>query len=352
MPSVVHIRPDWRAGAGYVAAAGQKAPAAPDLAARWDKEYDIVKSEIAGRKRLAALAPQTYRQDSLILQTDRDPTDVILRRTEALAADIRTLDGAPGLKALKARLAQFRGEADKCGVNDLPARKALFVSVARLRRRIAFSNPLLDFKSLLLSKSHLGAHHCCDQYFGNTTRPGGSVYELSDPFGDKPMLRDILADSKVRNGRIKGQTLAGGSFRCLELSYDGRQIFFAATQCGKDRERWCPEKSYHVFRANPDGSGLTQLTDGSWDDFDPCLLPNGRVAFISERRGGFGRCHPRPVPTYTLHSMNPDGSDIVTLSYHETNEWNPSARRRKPPQAGSAQGRPNSTRCSARAITT
>ena len=53
-------------------------------------------------------------------------------------------------------------------------------------------------------------------------------------------------------------------------------------------------------------------------------MPDGRIVFISERRGGFGRCHGRPVPTYTLHSMKPDGSDIVCLSYHETNEWNPS----------------------------
>ncbi|MBE3071311.1 MAG: hypothetical protein IMZ66_13835, partial [Planctomycetes bacterium] len=47
-------------------------------------------------------------------------------------------------------------------------------------------------------------------------------------------------------------------------------------------------------------------------------------AFISERRGGYGRCHGRPVPVYTLHSMNPDGTDIVCLSYHESNEWSPS----------------------------
>lgn len=309
---------------GYVSAAGRQSPATPDLAGRWDREFDIVKSEISGRSRLASLAPQTYRQDSLIQKTDRDPADVILRRTEALVAHIQTLAGAPDLKALKASLAQLRARADKCDVENLPARKELFVAAAKLRRKITFANPLFNFKELTFIKSHMGAHHCCDQYFGHTTRGGGSVYVLSDPFGDKPMLRDILADSPVVNGRIKGKTLAGGSFRSLELSYDGRQIFFGATQCGKSRERWCPEKSYHVFKANVDGSGLTQLTDGSWNEFDPCLLPNGRLAFISERRGGFGRCHPRPVPTYTLHSMNPDGSDIVALSYHETNEWHPS----------------------------
>ncbi|MDZ7617401.1 MAG: hypothetical protein U1E05_10370, partial [Patescibacteria group bacterium] len=77
-----------------------------------------------------------------------------------------------------------------------------------------------------------------------------------------------------------------------------------------------------------DGSGLVQLTDGAYNDFDPCHLPDGRIAFISERRGGYLRCGgsaPRwPSPNYTLHSLEPDGSDIITLSYHETQEWNPS----------------------------
>ena len=48
------------------------------------------------------------------------------------------------------------------------------------------------------------------------------------------------------------------------------------------------------------------------------------MAFISTRRQGYGRCHGRPVPTYTLYSMKSDGSDIICLSYHETNEFEPS----------------------------
>ncbi|MCK5558612.1 MAG: hypothetical protein KAJ01_09545, partial [Candidatus Hydrogenedentes bacterium] len=59
------------------------------------------------------------------------------------------------------------------------------------------------------------------------------------------------------------------------------------------------------------------------NDFDPCWLPNGRVAMISERRGGYLRCG-RVCPIYTLHDMEADGSDIRCLSLHETNEWHPS----------------------------
>ena len=46
---------------------------------------------------------------------------------------------------------------------------------------------------------------------------------------------------------------------------------------------WSKETTWNIFRVNTDGSNLVQLTDGPWNDFDPCFLPNGRIAFISER---------------------------------------------------------------------
>jgi hypothetical protein len=52
-------------------------------------------------------------------------------------------------------------------------------------------------------------------------------------------------------------------------------------------------------------------------------MPSGRIAFVSERRGGYLRCG-RVCPVYTLFDMAPDGSDIRCLSFHETNEWSPS----------------------------
>jgi hypothetical protein len=66
------------------------------------------------------------------------------------------------------------------------------------------------------------------------------------------------------------------------------------------------------------------MTDGPWNDLHPNWLADGRIVFISERRGGFGRCHGRPVPLYTLHAMDAGGSDIQRLSHHEGNEWHPS----------------------------
>jgi len=136
-----------------------------------------------------------------------------------------------------------------------------------------------------------------------------------------------------KRGRLKGQKLVDtGSFLSPDLSFDGRQILFAYVECkggghkfhlDHSQGHWDVGRSYHIFKVNVDGSGLEQLTDGTFNDFDPCWMPSGRIAFISERRGGYLRCG-RACPTYTLFDMAADGSDISCLSYHETNEWHPS----------------------------
>jgi hypothetical protein len=215
-------------------------------------------------------------------------------------------------------------------------RRALFIEICKVTREIALANPLLDFDRLLFLKCRRSRPgHICDQYFGAKVGACATngVFVLKDPFGAEPVAHDILASATVQNGRLAGRKLEGGSFLSPDVSWDGTEILFAYVECSApegtvtlDSRKgiWHEQASYHIFRANADGTKLRQLTDGNWNDFDPCWLPNGRIVFISERRGGYGRCHGRPVPTYTLHSMNGDGSDIIALSYHETNEWNPS----------------------------
>ncbi|MHC4181348.1 MAG: HzsA-related protein, partial [Planctomycetota bacterium] len=182
-------------------------------------------------------------------------------------------------------------------------------------------------------RQHSSFQHICDQYYGLTAVPGGGLFILSDPFGDHPKLTDVLADSRVETGRLKGKKLAGGSFLSPELSWDAKTILFAYTEAtdqehftteAESRRKWTPENCYHIFKVDAHGSGLEQLTDGTLNDFDPCFLPNGRIAMISERRGGYVRCGIRSCRSFNLCSMRPDGGDIFPLSYHDTNEWQPS----------------------------
>ena len=280
-------------------------------------------------------APETFNKSALILESDRDPLDIILRRSDALIKDLATLDDAPDLSKLSARLSTLQKSVETTDSADEDARFALFEKVHKLRRKIALANPLLNFDQLLFIKRDRSTfNHMCDQYYGTFALPGGGLYVLSSPFSDRPELRDMLANSVVESGRLTGQKLNKGGFLSPELSFDGKTILFAYVECEgdkkhidhldhKNRGHWSQGRCYHIFSVNADGTNLRQLTDGTWNDFDPCFLPNGRVAFISERRGGYLRCG-RECPSYTVYDMKPDGSDIRVLSPHENNEWQPS----------------------------
>lgn len=321
-----------------------------------DRQFEVLTHDLAARASIAARAGETLRADALILTTDRDPLDVVMRRTDALLEALRR-SGAAGFDARRAELDALKAEANTIDVKDAAGRRSLFDRALVLRRQIAFANPLLDFKDLLFIKRHRSIfEHMCDQFYGITARPGGGLYVLKNAFGDTPEVRDVLADATVQNGRLKGQRLVGGngagakltfdgvhrlqgdetqggSFLSPALSYDAKQILFAYVECSGSREQdihtdasrghWAEGRSYHIFRVGTDGSGLRQLTDGTWNEFDPCWLPNGRVAFISERRGGYLRCG-RACPLYNLYDMTPDGEEINLLSIHDSNEWNPS----------------------------
>ena len=277
---------------------------------------------------------QAYHPQATILPGDWDPLEVILRRTRALYEDLK---GQADLSGMESRLAALEDEAKRLMRYDTEKRMRCFHATRALRREIAFSNPLLKpiSKILFITREALPPNefkwgvHMCDQFFGfhatlHGKTKGNGLYVLENPWSAKPVVRNLIGDSVIESGARKGKKLGNGGYLSPDVSYDGQQIVFAYTD-GKPQIRvWNEETTFHLFRCQADGSHLVQLTDGKVNDFDPCWLPNGRIAFISERRGGFGRCHARQVPTFTLHSMFEDGSDIVTLSYHETNEWQPS----------------------------
>ncbi len=298
---------------------------------------------------------QAYDKNALVHRHDADPAAVVLRRTGALVDYYRTHETQPEnkldawkkrLDALAARAKTIKPKNDwKDAVetqkqaahlarlkaqNRLPKepqkkvavvpdpRRQLFYSACTLRREIVMANPLLDFDAIVCMLEQPGDGRIMEQgraCWGKHPLGGGpAIITNFRGANAQPQIQDVLAAARVAGGRWQGKKLTG-AFAGLELSYDGKFLLFAATT---DKMVW------HVFCYHLETKKLEQLTDGPYDDFDPHELPSGRIMFTSTRRRGLGRCNlPAESQTYTLHSMEPDGSDMVTLSFHETNEWQP-----------------------------
>jgi hypothetical protein len=263
-----------------------------------------------------------YSSNSMPKTTDRDPVDVLLRRT---TEDLNEFNQGGLLDSLAEKIAALQLDNARINIASRSERLQLFREVSDVSRKVAFANPLLNFKDIVFLKRKRATYdHMCDSYFGFNQVEGGGIYILDNAFTDHPVLRDVLTNAICENGRFIGRKLDFGSFLSPSLSYDGKTIYFCHTETGGPYEVWTEHTTFHIFKVNVDGTGLRQLTDGPVNDLFPYPLPNGRIVFVSERCGGFGRCHARPVPTYTLYSMNADGTDITLLSAHETNEWHPS----------------------------
>jgi len=265
-----------------------------------------------------------------------------LDRSERLLASLIAMPNAPDLLAECNELDRLRDEA--AGVNQMTQADSLPL-YHRLRwfaRDLALAkNPLLAGRKIAFLQRRRFIcqmlHEYIGYYYNYADLAGGGVFVLDQPG------RSFAARS-LTDGR-----LPRGAYATLAVDHGGRTLYFAFAEVrpverdhklGSDwtilpaADRVPPELNYyapsrsafHLFAVDVDGPSLRQLTSGCEDDFDPCPLPDGDLIFMSSRRGGFCRCdNPfEPIPTHTLHRLQPETGAVKTLSWHETNEWHPS----------------------------
>ncbi|MCX7826703.1 MAG: hypothetical protein N2689_14265, partial [Verrucomicrobiae bacterium] len=256
--------------------------------------------------------------------TERNPStyaaaiERTLKRGDALIRDLQ-IAGVDLSREMtewgKLRDESKRAESEDARLEDLWRR------VHQLRRAIALRNPLAKTGPVAFIKQVPSCFsHQLTQYYGACAKPGGGVFILDAP-GESMRCRQ-LAPSTLSHPT---STIGVGSFQHLDVSRDGRRLLFAYCRVETapvDRERHF-DRRYHLYEMAADGSRARQLTDGPFDDFAPRYLPDGRIVFISTRRGGFHRCGRGPCPTYTLALCNGDGSEARPISFHETHEWDP-----------------------------
>ena len=105
----------------------------------------------------------------------------------------------------------------------------------------------------------------------------------------------------------------GGVIRDPQVHYDGAKAIFAYLKAGT--------RHYHLYEIQLDGTGLRQITDEPYDDYEPTYLPDGGIAFVSTRCRSWVACW--MTQKGALYRCEADGSNIRRLSFHTGHDNTP-----------------------------
>ncbi len=242
-------------------------------------------------------------------QADQNPTPDRIRAeigwarqmAEKLAARFA---GRLDFSAELAQLAEFEKKAAALTAPD----RELYFAVREVKRGMMFRNPVIDFDRVLLVDMPFpqGSEwpHETRHRLGYMAVPGGKLV----------VLEGLSPGGKVT--QLMPQAPLHGSFWRPDVSWDARKVVF----CFKPHN----EKSFHLYEINVDGTGLVQLTDGPYDDFDPIYLPDERhIIFSTSRAHTYVRCMP-PTNAYVLARCDRDGRNIYLISQNNEPDYLPS----------------------------
>jgi HEAT repeat protein len=122
-------------------------------------------------------------------------------------------------------------------------------------------------------------------------------------------LRPFRPDGQLTLLHDAGAGLLGSP----AVGYDGQTLYFTMAPAG--------ESYFHIYSIQADGTGLRQVTQGAFHDFDPAELPDGRLVFASTRVGTAEEYH--GVAAFALFTCQPDGSAIRPLTTHVVGDREP-----------------------------
>ena len=180
-----------------------------------------------------------------------------------------------------------------------------YLAVRRVKRRIMFRHPEVDFRQVLFIDQPFPAgrewDHQAKHRLGRMAQPGGQLLVL-DGLSPSGTLRKLAPDQPAALWRP-------------DLSFDARKVVFCMKVGG--------ERSFHLYEVNLDGTGLRQLTNSPYDDLDPIYLPDGHVVFSTTRGNTYIRCMPE-THAYVLARCDADGRNIYLISRNNECDWLPS----------------------------
>jgi len=299
-----------------------------DFTLWWDQAVDV--SEIVYFGRTAMIVEECFKDYEVYLDDAQQP---IVRGTFEMKhgpqrirvpkTRVRRLT----LKFLSAYTSRYNPGASEIAVFSSPAGDELLAAFDLPRsERTSAARKLADdlyagkmgFRDVLvIHRHHLRLSHVYT-YHVEGYRGGGGLYVFT-PGPDGGELRRLVDSSE-------------GEIIDCDLSYDGRQVVFSWKRGGQEMaqphrtvdevDRSVSDHNYQVYRINLDGTGLTQLTGGPHNNLNACWLPDGGVAFISDRKPAYAYCFVTTSPV--LYRMDRDGRNQRRLSANYLMDFTPS----------------------------
>lgn len=270
---------------------------------------------VSARPAAPATRPLTREQADALLEANwlweagGEPTAQLVNDEIAAAYALAARLGAGAKKVdLSAELA----ELDKLAAaakGAAPDAAKLYTAVRRVKRRIMFLNPAVDFQRLLLidgspPRGHESGHR--NTYGGDLAAQGPSRILVLD--GLRP---DANATDVIPSG--------SGSVMRMDLSFDATKLLCSL--------RPAAERSYHLFEIPLNAEGkpagaARQLTNSPYHDLDPIYLADGRIVFSTTRGNTYVRCLPNS-PCSVLARCEADGSNIRFISNNNEPDYTP-----------------------------
>ena len=294
----------------------------------WDESQTV--AEVVYFGRTAMLMTECFKDYELLL--DDDPTPVVRGTFQMIHGPQRvTLPQAKTVRSLTLRFLNAYTTTTNPGASEIavfaqsPPDRDLFAMISEKRTdaedRLAKKVLQGDFgfrDMLVIERHHLSISHVYT-YHVEGFMPGGGL---------------CVSTPDEQGGSLKKIVDAGeGMILDADLHWNGRDIVFSWKRKGRSHVDTAaylddvsfgfhPDENYQIWTVGIDGSNLTQITNAPYNNLNACWLPDGGIAFISDRKPAYAYCW--VVTSPVLYRMDRDGSNQKRLSANYLMDFTPS----------------------------
>ncbi len=228
------------------------------------------------------------------------------------------------LQRLEKAAGQAISQSENRGLAEMERVAALVADFDRLQREALLANPLLDFDRLLVIRRKPdgdprraeGTGYGVGEYIGLPRQSSKCNPGIEKPFdwdNELALLQPVRPEGKLTTlFKPDGRRLLAD----LDLHWDADRLLFSMPG---SLDNW------QVFEVRADGRGLRQVTPGDQREvhsYDPCYLPNGKIAFISTAPLQGVPCN-AGVIVGMMYLMDADGRNIRQVCFEQDHDYCP-----------------------------